>query len=116
MSRQEIPLYITAHCLTKEMTKTTFVSGLIIRKLKKIEGFRNRYSTVLYKAVIKSRVLDEGTARSGGKGGGEYLLVMGYWGCASGCGRIHESTDNNGVVSLAFSIELLEWGRTFSRL
>ena len=43
-------------------------------------------------------------------GGGGYLLVKDYWGCAAGWGRIF-TTDYNGVT---FLVELLEWGRKFS--
>ena len=41
------------------------------------------------------------------KNRGGYFLTRGRWGCAAGRGRI----DYNGV---AFSMALLEWGRTFS--
>ena len=48
---------------------------------------------------------------------GGYSLVMGYWGCAAGRGRI--STTRLTIMGLpfqAFSIELLEWDRTLSGL
>ena len=53
----------------------------------------------------------------GGGGGGGHSLVMGYWGCAAGWGRIF-TTQLTIMWSpfQAFSIELLEWGRTFSGL
>ena len=48
---------------------------------------------------------------------GGHSLVMGYWGCAAEWGRIF--TTRLTIMELpfqAFSIELLEWGRTFSGL
>ena len=48
---------------------------------------------------------------------GGHSLVMGYWGCAAGWGRIFTTRLTiMGSPFQAFSIELLEWGRTFSGL
>ena len=48
---------------------------------------------------------------------GGYSLVMGYWGCAAGWGRIFTTRLTiTGSPFQAFSIELLEWGSTFSGL
>ena len=52
-----------------------------------------------------------------GPGGRWHSLVMGYWGCAAGWGRIFTTRLTiMGSPFQAFSIELLEWGRTFSGL
>ena len=48
---------------------------------------------------------------------GGHSPVMGYWGCAAGWGRIFTTRLTIiGSPFQAFSIELLEWGRTFSGL
>ena len=44
-------------------------------------------------------------------------VVMGYWGCTGGWGRIFTTRLTiMGSPFQAFSIEILEWGRTFSGL
>ena len=51
------------------------------------------------------------------KSRGGHSLVMGYWGCAAVWGHIF--TTRLTIMESpfqAFSIELLEWGRTFSGL
>ena len=48
-------------------------------------------------------------------GEGGHSLVMGYWGCAAGWGRIFMARLTiMGSPFQAFSIELLEWCHTFS--
>ena len=57
--------------------------------------------------------------KPGGEGGGGWghFLVMGYWGCASGCGHIFATgLTIVGSPFQTFSVELLEWGYTFSGL
>ena len=52
--------------------------------------------------------------KKGGGGGRGYFLVIGYWGCTAGCCSIF--TTGLTMPFQAFSIELLKWGRNFSRL
>ena len=73
--------------------------------------------TIILNTNVKRRFTYFLLSKHGGGGGGGHSLVMGYWGCAAGRGRIFTTRLTiTGSLFQVFSIELLEWGRTFSEL